>query len=116
MSLTLTVYHHNGVCLIVEAGIVEVLGRRVKLTRTQFVIFHLLMSQPETVLTRNQIMDWLEEKQKVECLLMFRSIDTQIRRLRKRLFPRNPKLGKLFIGTVVKRGYRLNDLRQKRQS
>lgn len=56
-SEELTIYHHNGICLVVEMKHIEILGRAVTLSETQFQIMHLLMRKPGRVLSRSDILD-----------------------------------------------------------
>lgn len=111
----LTIYHHNGICLILEHRQVEVLGRQVHLPRIQFSIFHLFMKSPEVWRSRDSIIDWIEgDCVQGEYIGHDRSIDAHIKRMRKQLFPNNPILARNVIETCYKRGYRIANLRKGR--
>lgn len=112
----LTVHHHNGLCLIVEEFSCWVLGRYVKLTVAEVHIMHLLMANPERFFTRSDILDWLERCSGSEYIEVYdRTVDSYIKRIRKKLLPKNANLAKTLIETRFGRGYRLADLRKGRQ-
>ena len=79
---------------------VEVDGRAIELTTTEFTALKLLAEHPHTVLSRDQILD---ELRGIECEAYNRSVDITMSRLRQKLHddPRNPR----FIKTVWGTGY-----------
>jgi DNA-binding response OmpR family regulator len=78
----------------------EVDGREVALTTTEFTALKLLAENPHTVLSRDQILD---ELRGIECEAYNRSVDITMSRLRQKLNddPHNPR----FIKTVWGTGY-----------
>jgi DNA-binding response OmpR family regulator len=78
----------------------EVDGREVALTTTEFTALKLLAENPHTVLNRDQILD---ELRGIECEAYNRSVDITMSRLRQKLNddPHNPR----FIKTVWGTGY-----------
>jgi two-component system, OmpR family, response regulator BaeR len=111
-SEELTIYHHNGICLIEEMKRVDVLGREVKLTYIEFIIFSQLMRRPGILFSRTQFISILEFRLSKEGTVCERSIDSHIKRLRKKLFPNNPKLALKVIEMKYGEGYRLVDMRK----
>lgn len=79
---------------------VEVDGHAVELTTTEFTVLKLLSASPDTVLSRDQILD---ELRGIECEAYNRSVDITMSRLRQKLGddPHNPR----FIKTVWGTGY-----------
>ncbi|MBM4309552.1 MAG: response regulator transcription factor [Deltaproteobacteria bacterium] len=79
---------------------VEVDGRGIELTTTEFTALKLLAENPGTVLSRDQILD---ELRGIECEAYNRSVDITMSRLRQKLHddPHNPR----FIKTVWGTGY-----------
>ncbi len=78
----------------------EVDGREVTLTTTEFTALKLLAENPHTVLSRDQLLD---ELRGIECEAYNRSVDITMSRLRQKLNddPHNPR----FIKTVWGTGY-----------
>jgi DNA-binding response OmpR family regulator len=79
---------------------VEVDGRGIDLTTTEFTALKLLATNPNTVLNRDQILD---ELRGIECEAYNRAVDITMSRLRQKLHddPHNPR----FIKTVWGTGY-----------
>lgn len=103
---------HCGVCLLADDARVFVFGNEVILSTNQYEILYLLFSDPGRVFTRDEIIDelhkrgiWPYEGKD------FRAVDSNIKRLRRQLFPKNPEAAKLFLETVYCRGYRLGNIR-----
>lgn len=80
---------------------VKVDGESVKLTHTDFMILHLLASEPGRVFTRRQIIDAAHER---DVAISERSVDVQIVGLRRKI----SSAGR-FIETVRGVGYRLKE-------
>jgi DNA-binding response OmpR family regulator len=118
----MTIIHCSGVCLVTEESSDEfvvsrlqsigpvssfskvyVFGRMVKLTQNESTVLELLMSSAGVPVSRNQILDALGDSGE----LMFRSIDTKIKRLRQKLFPNNVNARELFIQTLYCIGYKI---------
>jgi DNA-binding response OmpR family regulator len=106
----LTILHHNGMCLIVELSRFEILGREVHLTKTEFLIMHCLMNSPEIYVSRSELMDWIESRSNV-VVGYDRNIDIHIKRIRRKLLPRNPTLAKQLLCSRYKVGYALHNFR-----
>jgi two-component system alkaline phosphatase synthesis response regulator PhoP len=79
-------------------------GRVVDLTRIEFEIMHALMSSPEHVFTRTEL---IERALNYDYEGMERSLDTHIKNLRKKIEddPKNPH----YLQTVYSVGYRLGE-------
>ena len=79
---------------------VEVDGRKIDLSTTEFTALSFLTRNPNKVLTRDQILD---ELRGIECDAFNRSVDITMSRLRQKLNddPKNP----VFIKTVWGTGY-----------
>ena len=77
-------------------------GQAIELTRIEFELMHTLMSSPEHVFTRSEL---IERSLNFEYEGMERSLDTHIKNLRKKIEadPKNPQ----YIQTVYSIGYRL---------
>jgi len=87
-------------CIDVARRSVEVDGRAIDLTTTEFTALKLLAENPGTVLSRDQILD---ELRGIEFEVYNRSVDITMSRLRQKLRddPHNPR----FIKTVWGTGY-----------
>lgn len=116
------IIHCNGVCLVTEESSDEyvVLGRRtigltytyskayifgrtVNLSLYECKVLELLMLNSGAYITRDKILDYLGDM----CDISDRTVDTIIKRLRKKLFPDNKKARHLFIQTRYGMGYRI---------
>ena len=88
------------ICIDPAKRSLEVDGRAIELTTTEFTALKLLAEHPHTVLSRDQILD---ELRGIECEAYNRSVDITMSRLRQKLHddPRNPR----FIKTVWGTGY-----------
>jgi two-component system, OmpR family, alkaline phosphatase synthesis response regulator PhoP len=77
-------------------------GQVIELTRIEFELMHTLMSSPEHVFTRSEL---IERSLNFEYEGMERSLDTHIKNLRKKIEtdPKNPQ----YLQTVYSIGYRL---------
>ncbi len=88
------------ICIDLAKRSLEIEGRAVALTTTEFTALKLLAENPHTVLSRDQILD---ELRGFECEAFNRSVDITMSRLRQKLNddPHNPR----FIKTVWGTGY-----------
>ncbi len=80
---------------------VEVEGKKIELTTTEFKILHLLASKKDRIQTREQILDhlWGHEKTVVD-----RTIDVHIRHLREKL-----ENAAIFIKNMRGLGYKIEE-------
>ena len=118
----MTIIHCCGICLITEASSDEVVvkkrkiynnglsysrayvfGREVLLTGRESTVLELLMSNAGTFVSREKILDSLNDNGEIN----FRAIDVLIKRLRKKLFPTNKEAGRIFIVTKYCLGYQV---------
>jgi two-component system alkaline phosphatase synthesis response regulator PhoP len=77
-------------------------GQAIDLTRIEFDLMRTLMSSPEHVFTRGEL---IEQSLNYDYEGMERSLDTHVKNLRRKIEPdpKNPK----YIQTVYSVGYRL---------
>lgn len=116
----MTILHSSGVCLVTKESSDEyviqgprapghsstyskayVFGREVNLSLFESKILELLILNEGRYVTRDRILDYLGDTGDVSD----RSVDTIIKKLRKKLFPGNHIASKKFIKTIYRRGY-----------
>lgn len=95
---------------------VEVLGRCVKLTCKEFEILLQLIRRPRIIFSKKQIARIiLGDEHRLSDKRLTHTISSHLKKLRKKLVPKNPELARKLIQTIYDSGYRLNDLRKGRQ-
>lgn len=99
----MTIIQQSGVCLVTERSLAYVFGREVLLNDEECVILELLMNNAGVIVTRNEILDLIGDKGN----LMFRTVDSKIKRLRQKLFPNNEVARHMFIQTIYLAGYKV---------
>lgn len=119
----MSIIHASGVCLVTEESSDEftvqgmssegprytlsrayVFGREVWLSKNESDILELFMTNPGILYTRDEILDMMNDAGDIS----ERSVDSIIKRIRKKLFPYNAKAGLLFIKTVYCIGYKIS--------
>jgi len=73
------------ICLELEAREMRLNGKRVDLTRTEFDLLHLLVTHPDRVFTRDNILDHLDNLYGRKVATTDRTVDFQIVSLRRKL-------------------------------
>jgi DNA-binding response OmpR family regulator len=92
----------DGLALDPNAALVEVDGRPIELTASEFRLLHALMRDPARVITRDELIDALHRDG--DPGIIDRTIDVHVGRLRRKLG--DPAAQPRFIDTVRSMGYR----------
>lgn len=93
--------------MIVEIRLCEVFGREVHLPPKEFLVLQALIDKPERFFSREELINYIQANSEEEYCVNDRTIDTIVKRLRQRLFPKDPALSKMVIQSIYKGGYRI---------